>query len=266
MTALIATGWALGTTFFFLVLVSVLASFRPGVLDDVVTQVACQAIAYLLAIFLMLRVHAPSASIRDFIGARPTSPLFYPLAVLLGVAMSIPTNAFYDVIDKRWPTKDEDVVAKLFLGEGAPMRALIALVVVVCGPVIEEVLFRGALFRPMRKTLQGWMVVVVTAVLFGIVHLSPQKLLPIAMVGLVLGVTRLASGSLLPSMLAHAAFNAMPFVALVTQKQGTAPADVPVPLWLVAATSAATLVLLAAVRVLGARAPSALQAQEADLR
>jgi membrane protease YdiL (CAAX protease family) len=266
MTALLASGWALGTTFFFFLLVSVLVTLRPGVAEDVVSTFACQAIAYLLALFLVLRVHAPEASIRSFIGARPTSPLFYPLAVLLGVALEIPSNALYDAIERRWPSEAEDTLSKLFLASDTPKRALIVLVVVVCGPILEEVFFRGALFRPMRRIHPGWMVVVVTAVLFALAHFTLQVYLPIVLVGLALGVMRLGSGSILPSILTHATFNAVPFVAMALQHQGAAEADVPLSPWLVAASSAATLVLLVAVWALGARSPSAQHAQEADLR
>jgi membrane protease YdiL (CAAX protease family) len=266
MSALLASGWALGTTFVFFVLIGVLVGLRPGAQDDLVSIFACQAIAYLLALFLILRIHAPDASIRDFVGVRPTSPLFYPLAVLLGVALEVPANALYNVIEKRYPSEGEDTLGKLFLGADGPKRALIVLVVVVCGPMLEEMLFRGALFRPMRKVHPGWMVVLVTSVLFALAHFQFQMYLPIALVGLVLGVTRLSSGSVLPSMLAHATFNAVPFVAMILQKQGAAEADAPIPLWLVAASSAGTLLLLGCLHLLGARAPSALRAQEADLR
>jgi membrane protease YdiL (CAAX protease family) len=264
MTALLATGWALGTTFFFYVLIGVLVSLRPGAAEDVVSIFACQAIAYLLGLFLILRVHAPDVGVRAFVGARPTSPLFYPLAVLLGVALEIPANALYNAIEKRWPSETEDTLGKLFLGAGAPKRALIVLVVVALGPMLEEVFFRGALFRPMRRVHPGWTVVLVSSVLFALAHFQLQMYLPIALVGLVLGVTRLASGSILPSMLAHATFNAVPFVAMMVQGQGDA--DVPLPPWLVAASSALTLLLLVALHLLGGRTPGALRAREADLR
>jgi membrane protease YdiL (CAAX protease family) len=266
MSALLASGWALGTTFVFLVLVSVLVTLRSNATEDVVSTFACQAIAYLLALFLILRVHAPDASIRAYIGARPTSPLFYPLALLLGAALEIPSNALYDAIERRWPSEAEDTLSKLFQAGTPPKRALIVLVVVVCGPMLEELFFRGALFRPMRKMHPGWMVVLVTAALFALAHFQPQVYVPIALVGLALGAMRLASGSILPSILTHATFNAVPFVAMLAQRQGTAEAEAPLPPWLVAAGSAATLALLVAVYVLGARSPAALRAQEADLQ
>jgi membrane protease YdiL (CAAX protease family) len=265
MTALLATGWALGTTFVFFVLIGALVAARPNAADDVVSIFACQAIAYLLGLFLILRTHAPDAGIRDFVGARPTSPLFYPLAVLLGGALEIPANALYNAIERRWPSQAEDTLGKLFQGAAAPKRALIMLVVVVCGPVLEEVFFRGALFRPMRKLHPGGMVVLVTAVLFALAHPAFQMYVPIALVGLALGVVRLASGSILPSMVVHATFNAVPFVAMILSP-GSADSDAPMAPWLVVAGTAATLVILGAVFLLGARAPRAVHAQEADLR
>jgi membrane protease YdiL (CAAX protease family) len=271
MTALVATGWALGITFLFFVLAVAVAK------EDLVSAIACQAIAYLVGLFFILRVHAPQAGIRDFLGMRPTHPLFYPLAILLGVALEVPTDALYGAVE-RWTGKvAEDGITEVFRSAGAPKRAAIALVVILFGPMLEEVLFRGALFRPMLKVHPAWMVIVVTATLFALAHPAVQMYLPIALVGLVLGVIRRASGSLVPSMLVHATFNAIPFYVMAAHHPGSSGAeppswvaalegDGPIPLWLVAASSAAVLLLLYGVRLVGDRTLDAKLAQEYDRR
>jgi membrane protease YdiL (CAAX protease family) len=240
--------------------------------DDLVSAVACQAIAYLGGLFLILRVHAPQAGIRDFLGMRPTHLLFYPLAILLGVALVAPADALFALVE-RWSGKlAEDGLTEAFHAAGAPKRAAMALVVILVGPMLEEVLFRGALFRPMLKAHPAWMVMVVTATLFALSHHAFQMYLPIALLGLVLGVIRRASGSLVPSMLVHATFNAIPFYAMAAHRAGDSGAeppswaDGPIPLWLIAASSAAVLLLLYAVRLVGARTLDAKLAQEYDRR
>jgi uncharacterized protein len=255
MTALLATAWALGITFVFFVLVVTLAK------EDLVSAVACQAIAYLIGLFLILLVHAPQTGIRDFLGMRPTHPLFYPLAVLLGISLEAPANTLYTLVE-RWSGKvAEDSITEAFQAAGAPKRAAIALVVILVGPMLEEVLFRGALFRPMLKVHPAWMVILVTATLFALAHPAIQMYLPIALVGLVLGVIRRASGSLVPSMLVHATFNAIPFYMMAARRP-----DSPIPLWLVAASSASVLLLLYCVRLVGDRTLDAKLAQEYDRR
>jgi len=271
MTALLATGWWLGITVLFLILALAVAK------EDLVSEVACQAIAYLSGLFLILRVHAPQAGIRDFLGMRPTHPLFYPLAILLGVALEVPADALFGWVE-RWSGKlADDGITEAFHAAGAPKRAAIALVVILFGPMLEELLFRGALFRPMLKAHPAWMVIVVTATLFALAHPAFQMYLPIALIGLVLGVIRRASGSLVPSMLVHATFNAVPFYAMAAHRAGglgpeppslagTPETDALPPLWLVVASSAAVLLLLYGVRLVGDRTRDAKLAPEYDRR
>jgi uncharacterized protein len=268
MTALAATGWALGVTFVFFVLAVALAKLRPGSEYDVVSGVACQAIAYLAGLFLILRVHAPEAGIRDFLGVRPTHILFYPLAVFLGVALEVPANALYGVVERWSGSNAEDHIAEIFQTSSSPKRALIALMVILFGPMLEEVLFRGALFRPMLKVHPASMVILVTATLFAIAHPAYQMYLPIGLVGLVLGILRRASGSLVPSVLLHATFNAIPFYAMarVARRADTPDVDGPISLWLIVVSSLAVLVLLGCVRLVGARTPEAIAAQGYDRR
>jgi uncharacterized protein len=267
LNALAATGWALGITFLFFVFAVVLAKVRPGSELDVVSGVACQAIAYLVGLFLILRVHAPEAGIRDFLGVRPTSWLFYPLAIALGAALQLPANAIYNAVERWSGDVDKDTLTEVFKDASSPKRALIALVVILFGPMLEEVLFRGALFRPMLKAHPGPMVIVVTATLFAIAHPSFQMYLPIALVGLVLGLVRWTSGSLVPSMLLHATFNAIPFYTMARALRPGAPPDTgePAPLAYLLASCAAVVILLAAVRLLGSRSRHAAISREFDL-
>ncbi len=258
MTALTATGWALGITYAFFVLAVALAKARPGSENDVVSGLLCQAIAYLTGLFVILRVHAPDTGIRDFVGLRPTHVLFYPLAILLGVSLVIPANALYDVVERWSGHKVDDHLAEIFHAAGPGRQALIALVVILFGPMLEEVLFRGALFRPMLKVHPPSMVIVVTATLFAIAHPAWQLYLPIGVVGLALGVLRRESGSLAPGVVLHATFNAVSFYSMAARWDWTPPA------WTVPASCVVGLALLAAIRRLGDRSIEAAIAQEFD--
>lgn len=72
--------------------------------------------------------------------------------------------------------------------------------------ICEEVLFRGAIqgILERRGTARG---VVITAVLFGLFHLDPWRLIPTMFLGLVLGMLVVRTGSLVPAILAHVANN-----------------------------------------------------------
>jgi hypothetical protein len=265
MTAITATLWMIGATFALSLLASIMAAVRGARTLDIVSGVACQAAAYLLTLFLILRVHAPGTGARDLVGLRPTHPLFYPLAVLLGISLQAPANALNIVIERRWPSHAEDTIADLVRSSTGPQRALAALAVILAGPMLEELLFRGALFRPMLRSHSSGAVIVVTATLFAIAHHVWQVFLPIGILGLVLGAIRRASGSIVPSMLLHATFNAIPFYAMVAQRPGTTAGEASIPLWQLAASTAASVALLFCVHLVGSKMTEAKIAQEHDL-
>jgi hypothetical protein len=263
MTAFSATGWAFGATFLVYLCVAILAALRPGSERDVVSNVGCQAIAYLVTLFLVLLVHAPDVGVRDFVGMRPTHWLFLPLAVGLGLSLEAPANALYIVIERKWPSHLEDVISTSFQAASSPKKAAIALAAILFGPALEELIFRGALFRGLLRSHPVSTVIGVTATLFGLAHLSFQLAVPIAIVGLCLGLLRHASGSLVPAILLHATFNAVPFYAMA-RHPGATDTDTPIRLGVVLASSAAALILLGSVHLLGLRSEAARAAQEFD--
>ncbi len=93
----------------------------------------------------------------------------------------------------------------IFLG----LAALVA-------PLLEETLFRGALFRDLRKPLRVFAAALLTGLIFAAIH--PQGLLAIPpLAGLAIGFALLREwrGSLIAPMVAHAVHNGMLVVAVI---------------------------------------------------
>ncbi len=74
--------------------------------------------------------------------------------------------------------------------------------------ICEELLCRGALLRSFVKPLGATGAVVVSSLLFALLHLSAYRFVPTFLLGLALGTVALASRSLWPAMLVHALNNA----------------------------------------------------------
>lgn len=88
--------------------------------------------------------------------------------------------------------------------------ALLWFAVVVGAPAGEEVLFRGFLFRGwLREPRDAWPVIVVTALLFALLHVQYDTFVmaQIFLFGLLLGFMRWASGSTVLTLLLHALIN-----------------------------------------------------------
>ena len=83
------------------------------------------------------------------------------------------------------------------------------LLVAVSPAICEEALFRGPVLRGLRTRLGGPAAVGLTALLFGFFHLDVYRLIPSTLLGMLLGVIALESGSIVPSVIAHFCNNAM---------------------------------------------------------
>jgi sodium transport system permease protein len=68
--------------------------------------------------------------------------------------------------------------------------------------ICEEVLFRGFMIR-FYESYGARNAILISALLFGIFHLDPFRLLPTFLLGILLGYLTLRSGSILPAMFSH---------------------------------------------------------------
>ena len=84
-----------------------------------------------------------------------------------------------------------------------------ALSIAVAGPLAEELMFRGVIQTRLERAMPVWAAVVLQAVLFGVTHGTPVQMAYAFLMGLVFGLLRSRTGSILPGFAAHAAFNAM---------------------------------------------------------
>ena len=84
----------------------------------------------------------------------------------------------------------------------------------IAAPLFEEFLFRGFLLPSLTRYLPVWGAIVVSALLFAIAHLSLSEILPLATLGIVLGVVYTRSRNLLASMLLHSLWNSGTLLSL----------------------------------------------------
>ncbi|THG06739.1 hypothetical protein TEA_005705 [Camellia sinensis var. sinensis] len=93
--------------------------------------------------------------------------------------------------------------------------SLYALVVSVCAPVWEEIVFRGFLLPSLTKYMPVWCSILVSSVAFALAHFNLQRILPLIFLGVVMGVIFARSRNLLPSMLLHSLWNGFVFLDLM---------------------------------------------------
>ncbi|KAJ7004173.1 uncharacterized protein [Populus alba] len=92
---------------------------------------------------------------------------------------------------------------------------LYAIVVSVCAPVWEEIVFRGFLLPSLTRYMPVWCAILVSSVAFALVHFNVQRMIPLIFLGVVMGVIFTRSRNLLPSMLLHSLWNGFVFLDLM---------------------------------------------------
>ncbi|KAL0542452.1 hypothetical protein IC582_022565 [Cucumis melo] len=93
--------------------------------------------------------------------------------------------------------------------------ALYAVVVSVCAPIWEEIVFRGFLLPSLTKYMPVWCSILVSSIAFALAHFNMQRMLPLILLGMVMGTVYARTRNLLPSMLLHSLWNAFVFLDLM---------------------------------------------------
>lgn len=91
------------------------------------------------------------------------------------------------------------------------------LVAAIGAPLIEEILFRGIVFRSLRKISPAWVSILISAVLFGAYHLNIVQVVYTTLMGIVTGIIYEKKKNLIFPIMAHFANN---FLAAV---EGSVP-------------------------------------------
>ena len=63
------------------------------------------------------------------------------------------------------------------------------LAIAIIGPVLEEILFRGAITRALLQQYNPTKAILISALLFGVFHINPAQILPAFLIGILLAWT-----------------------------------------------------------------------------
>jgi len=112
---------------------------------------------------------------------------------------------------------EEHPLVPLFVGEqGWQWRAMLIVGACVLLPILEETLFRGILYRALRRHWSFAPAAVGSAAIFAVIHLSWVGMVPYLLLGLVFAYLYERSGSLVAPWAAHGAFNGFNLAILLT--------------------------------------------------
>jgi membrane protease YdiL (CAAX protease family) len=152
---------------------------------------------------------------------RPTPAQFglRPANVVQAIGGVVGAYVTFQVVALLWAlvvdtSQKQDILDQLGANRSDGYLAASAVVVCVLAPIAEEILFRGFFFTALRNAMPTLLAAISTGVLFGLVHVigTPFPLIvPLAVLGFVLCLLYLYTGSLLPCMALHSINNAIAF-------------------------------------------------------
>ena len=91
---------------------------------------------------------------------------------------------------------------------------LLFLTTTLLAPLFEEIIFRGILLPILSRDFGIILGISISAFIFALAHLSISEMPPLLVLGIGLGITRIASGSLLSSVIMHSLWNGLTFLNL----------------------------------------------------
>lgn len=152
-----------------------------------------------------------------------------PLGLGVGLASTIVTAVVSSAVLSGRQQDDLEVKARETVDRAHGSAAVVLLVVVLCvaTPLAEEVFFRGMLFRSLNRVTAAVVAVPLAGLVFGLVHYDAVaapgivvavQLGLLALFGMALCTLAHRTGRLGAGIVAHAAFNAVTVVSLLSQR------------------------------------------------
>ncbi|SFI48662.1 ABC transporter permease subunit/CPBP intramembrane protease [Planctomicrobium piriforme] len=86
--------------------------------------------------------------------------------------------------------------------------------------ICEELAFRGFILSGLQHSGRRWLPILLSALLFGVIHMIPKQQFNAALLGIVIGLLAARSGSLLPGIVFHAIFNGSQVLATRLTAEG----------------------------------------------
>ena len=150
--------------------------------------------------------------VRETFSLRKVKPVVIPLAVLAGIVSFFAFNGVMQLLSNVIPDAAETYAQSMDeLMEGNSLFVKI-LVIAVVPAISEETLFRGYILGSLRPKMKPWLVIVLTALFFGIYHMDLFQGIYAALLGCVLAGAVYLTGSILPASIIHFTANLLALI------------------------------------------------------
>ena len=174
--------------------------------DDPIMLVAISATASIITLIIFLwRKWTPVG--KTYIQSKPWATLIWSAVAALGVV--IPSVWLQEQMPALPDVAGETLTKIISTPGGYFVIALLA-------PVVEEVVFRGAILRALLSSMKSkWGAICFTAALFALIHANPAQMPHAFLMGWLMGWLYMRTGSILPAIVFHWANNTVAYLIAV---------------------------------------------------
>ncbi len=184
--------------------------FFAQVTDELRVAILLSQFLFMLVPVVVLVRRWHTVDVAKYIRLRPR-PLLASFAAVIATFGIIPFGTYVaGELTSRMEIPNElaELTLALFTANSLGEFVFLLVVIAVTPAICEEVFFRGFVQRTLERAY-SWHSVIIVGVLFGLFHLQPVGLVATTIMGIAFGYFYYRSRSLLPSMLAHFANNAL---------------------------------------------------------
>jgi membrane protease YdiL (CAAX protease family) len=153
----------------------------------------------------ILWIYARLRGGKGVIHIRHKSSGFNPSVLLMGVMWLLASQILLEPLLELLPADDDQGIGR---GIWAAFTAIIS------APILEELLCRGVLFEVLNRRWGVKVSIFISALFFGLLHLSPANAIVALVAGLIFGVLYVRTSSLYATIIIHAINNALAFALI----------------------------------------------------
>ena len=148
-------------------------------------------------------------------GVSPITSILIVLAAFCGISAISFINSYLGL---------PNLIENLMLSASVSVLGIV--VICIAGPILEEIIFRGAALGYMlRKGVNSKVAIIVSALIFGIIHINPAQIFMATFIGLILGVIYYKTRNIILTSVIHIINNSMACFLTATFPEETTKND-----------------------------------------
>jgi sodium transport system permease protein len=153
-------------------------------------------------------------------------PVFVPAAVILGLISRYPISLVSEQLLEVFPVPDimkKTDIMSTGIGNLSVFSAV--MIIAVLPAIFEEFTFRGVFFEMMEKKFTRTSLILITGLMFGAMHMNIFTMFETGVLGIVMGLLTVYSGSIIPAIIMHFTNNFYSVIVMFMLRNGTVTED-----------------------------------------